>query len=265
MKIDGRKIRDELIVVLGTTLTSKRVCFLQFGENTVSEKFVAQKMKVAAQLGVVAEYIQSNAVTTDDALAVLQAEIQNSIDGIVVQLPVAPGIDQEKIVAAIPVALDIDFLNPESLQLFTLGKLNRVPAVAGAIWKIFETNKIVLENKMIVVLGKGKLVGEPLCALFDQKHILYSVCTSKTATIELQKKLRTADIIISGIGIPGFVQPDMIKDGVVLIDAGTSEQSNKTVGDIDPSCYEKASFYTPVPGGVGPVTVVSLFQNFAKK
>jgi methylenetetrahydrofolate dehydrogenase (NADP+)/methenyltetrahydrofolate cyclohydrolase len=263
MIINGTIIKEVLVeeMLPLAQAEKKRVCFVQFGDNPASTKFVAMKMKLAAQLSIEAEHVRSSAQTTDEAIAVLQEAVKKHYDGIVIQLPLPEGMDNEIVINAIPVGMDIDVLTAAGMAAFQQGRTERMPPVAAAAETILKVHNISPIGKHIVIRGKGKLVGEPVMKLFDRMDVAYEAIDIHTPQAEQLALLRNADIIISGVGVPHALTPDMIKEGVVLIDAGTSEQSGKLAGDIDPACAAKASLYTPVPGGVGPITVACLFKN----
>jgi methylenetetrahydrofolate dehydrogenase (NADP+)/methenyltetrahydrofolate cyclohydrolase len=263
MIINGNIIKEVLIeeLVPLAAAQKKQVCFVQFGNDVAIKKFVSLKMKVAEQLAITADYVVSEVETTSEAVLVLQDVIAKNYDGIVLQLPTPVGIESETLINTIPLAMDIDVLGASAIEAFRQGRSNRLPPVAAAVETILKVHAISPINKNIVIRGKGKLVGEPVMMLFDQSHIPYSAIDANTPVEEQQHALQHADIIISGTGVPHSLTPDMIKDGVILLDAGTSEQLGKLAGDIDPACSAKASLYTPVPGGVGPVTVACLFKN----
>lgn len=267
MIINGNIIKEVLIEELMPLAEQKkqRVCFLQFGNDSASQKFVAIKMKVATQLGITADVVSSDTQTTVEAMEVLQAVIAKQYDGVVIQLPVPPSMDVQLLVNAIPVAIDIDVLSTAAIEAFQQGRSNRLPPVAAAVESILKLHGISPVQKNIVIRGKGTLVGKPVAILFDRLDIPYTAIDISTPQTEQLELLSNADIIISGIGVPHSLTADMVKEGVVLIDAGTSEQSGKLVGDIDPACAIKASLYTPVPGGVGPITVACLFKNLFLK
>ncbi|MES2224468.1 MAG: bifunctional 5,10-methylenetetrahydrofolate dehydrogenase/5,10-methenyltetrahydrofolate cyclohydrolase [Patescibacteria group bacterium] len=263
MIINGSIIKEAVLEELAARPqeTQLRVCFVQFGQDAASTKFVGMKMAVAKTLGIYAEHVHSDAANTIDALAVLQEAIDADYDGIVVQLPVPEGIDATTLVNILPVEKDIDVLSTAALMAFATGSSGRMPPVAAAAELILTIYKVSLDNKKIVIRGKGKLVGETVMMLLDSKGVSYIAIDINTPEEEQLALLKEADVIVSGIGVPHSLTPDMVKEGVVLIDAGTSEQTGKLVGDIDPACAEKASLYTPVPGGVGPITVACLFRN----
>jgi methylenetetrahydrofolate dehydrogenase (NADP+)/methenyltetrahydrofolate cyclohydrolase len=263
MIINGTIIKEMLLEEMLEVVPTdpKQVCFVQFGNDVASEKFVQIKMKAAAQLGMESDSVHEDVRTTDEALQVMKELVAKQYDGIVVQLPLPEGIDPEKVINTIPVEMDIDVLTIDGLAAFQQGRTERMPPVAAAVETILKVHKISPIGKNIVIRGKGKLVGEPVMMLFDRMDIAYDAIDADTPAATQQGLLRDADIIISGVGIPHSLTPDMIKEGVVLIDAGTGEATGKLAGDIDPTCADKASLYTPVPGGVGPITVACLFKN----
>ncbi len=271
MIVDGNAIKDTVVEELKKLAAqqSKQVCFVQYGDDQASTTFVALKMRLAKKLGITAVAKRYGSISTEEAIATIQRITEEGYNGIVVQLPLPAGMDSGAVINAIPQALDIDVLGKAALEAFSVGQSMRMPPVAAAIQEIFHTYNVPLEGKYIVIRGKGKLVGEPVAMLFDSMHIPYIVTDSTTPIEQQQKALREADIIISGTGMPHSLTAEMIKDGAVLIDAGTSEHpsntseqgSGKLMGDIAPECADKASLYTPVPGGVGPITVACLFKN----
>lgn len=263
-KIDGKTIAQDILRDVGViaNVMQKRVCFIQFGTDAASTDFIARKQRVANQMGIQADVVHEGGIsTTEAACAVLQEIITHEYDGIVVQLPLPYGIDTDLLLETIPVAQDIDVLCKESLQLFERGQGERMPPVAGAVDAILRAEQIELAGKEIVIVGKGRLVGAPIALLFDRLGVPYQTVDIETPQERKSALLASADILISGTGVPHSITADMVKEGVLLIDAGTSEQSGVLVGDIHPSCYPKASRYTPMPGGVGPITVAVLFKN----
>lgn len=258
MLIDGRKIRDELVGKLKNDFTSiggAVLAVVWVGDDPASEKFIAQKKRLAEIVGVdlrLFEY-EENIAQADLEEVVLRLANDSEIDGIIVQLPLPKKIDIQKIIDLIPPSKDVDVLGNGSSFL---------SPVVSAIKEIFEYYQIDFLNKKILIAGHGKLVGRPVALWLVGLGADVSVFDEETKNI--RQILSTADILISGIGKPGLITPDLVKDGVILIDAGTSEQGGRLAGDIDPACYDKASLYTPVPGGVGPIVLTMLFKNLWK-
>lgn len=278
MIIDGKQIAAEIYRELSAqadsqdVLHGKRVAFISFAHDPRSAAFISVKEKAAAALGIVTTVIETDVATTDAACA-LVIEAAEKVDGIVIQLPIPKHLDAQKIIAAIPVEKDIDVLGDTAIAQFKHKIKNkaydRIPPVAAAVWEVLLRTyadtagdvTAAVQNKNIVILGKGKLVGEPVAALFDREGIAYQAFSRDSDVAAMHAAIKNASVIITGLGKPHFLMPDMLREGVVLIDAGTSEQAGKLVGDCDPSCAEKASVFTPVPGGIGPITVACLYRN----
>ena len=264
MIIDGKKLAQEIEAELFEKfkiLPPKRVVFVMFGENAASRQFMGIKSRIAERLGIQSEIqVFPETATTDEAVSIIK-NLSTDTDGVVVQLPLPKHLDAELILNAVPTEKDIDVLGSSAIKYYISGKSNRIAPVAGAVQTILNSINIDLNNKKIVILGNGNLVGKPVAQMFSREHVPHIIIDKDTDFAERSLHLSTADIIISGVGIPHIIKPYMIKDDVILIDAGTSEQSGKLTGDIDPACAEIASYTTPVPGGVGPVTVVTLFRN----
>ncbi|HEY0980134.1 MAG TPA: bifunctional 5,10-methylenetetrahydrofolate dehydrogenase/5,10-methenyltetrahydrofolate cyclohydrolase [Candidatus Paceibacterota bacterium] len=263
-KVDGKAIAEDILRDVGVMapVMQKRVAFIQFGDDAASTQFIARKERVASGLGIQSDIIHESAVaTTEAAIAVLEEAIAHEYDGIVVQLPMPYGIDTDTILNMIPPERDIDVLSKSAIEAFARGQTERMPPVAGAVDAVIKNAQIDLSEKNIVIVGKGRLVGAPIALLFDRMNVPYTALDLETPPEEQKELLLNADIVISGIGVAGHIQPHMVKDGVILIDAGTSEQGGVLVGDVDPACFSKATLYTTVPGGVGPVTVAVLLRN----
>lgn len=263
MLVDGRKIAQRILKELEGR-PQKKVCFLSFNETEAGKSFVSIKTRTAERLGIKFEVISQKINDTDEAIGIIKNISEKDFDGIVVQLPLGENIDTDLVLNSIPKELDIDLLGSDAKTDFKEGSTGRMPPVAGAMKEILEENNIDLRNKKIVVLGKGRLVGEPVSLLLNLLGHEYVAVDKFTPEIELFHNIKEADIIISGIGVPYFLKPEMIKEAVVLIDAGTSSENNEIKGDINPSCEVKALFLTPVPGGVGPITVAVLYSNLYK-
>ncbi len=191
---------------------------------------------------------------TDDLAAI------GAADAAIVQLPLPPGMETRATCDRIPLAKDADVLGSEARAKFMRGDVGALlPPVVAAVKEILERAGVLVAGKRAVVVGEGFLVGAPVAAWLAQEGASVTVVRGKTD--DLAAALGDAEIIISGAGSPHLITPELIKKGVVLIDAGTSESSGKVAGDADPACAPKCSVFTPVPGGVGPVAVAKLFEN----
>jgi methylenetetrahydrofolate dehydrogenase (NADP+)/methenyltetrahydrofolate cyclohydrolase len=264
--IDGRKIRNDILKDLEREVMSLPFtpvfCDILVGNNLVSSKYVNIKAKTAESIGIKFRRIEfPESVKTEDLIE----EIENlnrvpHMCGIIVQLPLPNSINQSIVLDSILPSLDVDCLGREASNDFynNIGKLGCPTALACL--KIIDSLKLDLANKKIVVLGQGQLVGLPVTHLLRSRGLVVETIDSNTPnTLEL---LKNADIIISGIGKDKFITGEMIKDGAIIIDAGTSEEGGTIYGDVDfESVNGVASFVTSSPGGVGPVTVAMLLHN----
>jgi methylenetetrahydrofolate dehydrogenase (NADP+) / methenyltetrahydrofolate cyclohydrolase len=261
MIVDGRKIANEIKEELKQKIQNSdnflTLTIFVSDNNLATKQFVNIKKKFASDIGVniVEENINSEANTDE-----LIRKIKNmETDGIVIQLPILNHIDVRKILNTIPKNMDIDVLSESAIEKFKNGTLPILPPVVGAIKEIVDRYNISVSGKKAVIIGKGKLVGEP-SAIWFRNHGAY-VFVADSKTDDISKHTKEADIIVSGVGIPNLITPDMINEGAVLFDAGASEEGGKLVGDADPACASKCSIFTPVPGGIGPITIAVLFRN----
>ena len=264
--LDGRKLAEKLLEDIRKEAAEfgkkPRLAAVVVGDDPVVRKFVAQKKKAAESAGIeVRVYEFESAITTNDLrrrLVEIVHEKKN--DGVIIQLPLPSQVNTQYILNAVTPEKDVDVLSARSLGNFVVGKSPVMPPVAGAIIAIFEEYGILYAGRRIVIAGAGALVGRPVALWLLNAGATLSIIRSSTPSPE--EFLRAADIIISGMGKPRFITGDMLKEGVIIIDAGTSESEGKIAGDIDfESATPKASYITPVPGGVGPVTVVMLLKN----
>jgi len=271
---DGKKLSRKILSELKETvvgMTEKfRLGIVVVGGNPAVKSFIAQKRKAADDVGIDTRVYPFPAEITTNELRKRISEIvhEKRNSAVIIQLPLPGHINTQYILNSVPPEKDADVLSARAVGNFSVGKSPIMPPVAGAIKALFEEYGIDYKNKYIVILGAGNLVGKPTALWLLNEKATFSVIRS--ATRHPEEFLRQADIIISGIGKPGFITGNMVKDGVVLIDAGTSESEGpstglgikKLVGDADfDSVSAKCSYITPVPGGVGPLTVIMLFKN----
>ncbi|MBI4093754.1 bifunctional 5,10-methylenetetrahydrofolate dehydrogenase/5,10-methenyltetrahydrofolate cyclohydrolase [Candidatus Kaiserbacteria bacterium] len=256
--VDGKAIAEDIYSELAAKFASLgrvlKLGIVVVGAHPVIESFVRIKSKAAERLGV--EMVRVNVSEKSDAGKIIQAvnRLVTTTDAIIVQLPLPGGIDVNEVLAAVPRDKDVDALNPKISE-----EERPVHApVALAVVEILKQSGVTISRARTVVVGAGRLVGAPSAWLLRSLGADVSVFSLEEGSIE---DLKEADIVVSGAGNPSFIKPEHIKEGVVLIDAGTSELNKKITGDADPACAEKASLITPVPGGVGPVAVAMIFRN----
>ena len=224
-------------------------------ENPVTQSYVTRKRMYAQVLEIPFEekYLKENITQVELEKEVV--EFATRVDGLVVQLPLPKHIDTGAILQLIPQNKDVDALHP--------GGANEgvVSPVASAVLHVLREHEIQVEGANCVVIGRGQLVGAPVAQELVRLGGAVSMADKDTAKEDLLQMLQTADIVVSGAGVASLITEDMITEGCVLIDAGTSTSSGTLAGDIDPNCYDKARLVSPTPGGVGPITVAKLFEN----
>ena len=265
MIIDGKAIAADIEAQVSKALSGLSalpiLAIVVVGKDPVIESFVRIKKRMGERLNItVVEYYFPDTIS-GEALKKKIEDIGNleTIDGIVIQLPLPPHIDAQAMLDAVPTEKDVDMLSRASVALFARGDAHILPPVAGAIQEILERTKVSVAGREVLVLGYGRLVGIPVSILM--RHNQAHVTVIDREVLDLAEHVRESAIIISGVGKPGLITPEMLSPGVVLVDAGTSESGGKIVGDIDPCCADVASVFTPVPGGVGPIAVAMIFKN----
>jgi len=257
MLIDGKKIAEEIKTTLKGESASRRIrlAIVQVGDDEASKKFIERKVKFAKDIGAETKIYELLQDISTSQLRQKMAEISHikENDGVILQLPLPAQIKTQYVLNGIIVSKDVDVLSSRSFGDFSTGRSKILPPVVSAIKIIFEKYNVDIKNKNIVVVGAGKLVGIPVSVWLINQSATVSVLNE--FTLDISEFTKKADIIISGAGKPGLIKPDMVKDGVIIIDAGS------LVGDVDPKVAEKASLFTPVPGGIGPLTVAMVFKN----
>jgi len=267
--IDGRKLSKEILEKVKAEIASLPFqpvfCDVLVGNDLASLQYVNMKKNMAEKIGI---RFHEASFPTDITTENLITEIKklNKIEhmcGIIIQLPLPKNLDQTKILDAVDPQLDVDCLGTIASDKFYVGDFSLGFPAALACLYLLDSLNLDLINKKIVILGQGKLVGKPVAALLRARNLNCETVTSQTENKE--KILKESDVIISGIGKGKYIKGDMLKNGAVVIDAGTSELDAGIIGDVDlESVKEVASFVSPVPGGVGPMTVAMLFQNVLK-
>jgi len=264
--IDGKKLSEQILAKVKNevaTLPFQPVfCDVLVGNNKVSRQYVEMKERAAASVGILFHKANFPAsITTAELIKEIKVlnKIKN-ICGVILQLPLPPHIDTQLALDAVDPSIDVDCLGTIASEKFYSGKTAIGFPTALACMKLIKSLNLNLKDKKIVVLGQGNLVGKPVTALFHFLGLSPAIIRSKTENKE--GLIKQADIIVSGIGKGKYITGDMIKKGVVLIDAGTSESGSGIVGDVDwDSTKNITGYVSPVPGGVGPVTVAMLLDN----
>lgn len=281
MIIDGKEIakqirqelRDKVSALLSEGKRAPRLGIVIVGHNPASETYVANKMKACAEVGIEAVRIAYEDTISEAQLLkeVENLNADNSIDGFIVQLPLPAHISEQHITSAIDYRKDVDGLTPENVGRTAQGLPSIVSATPRGIRELLARYDIPTDGKHIVVIGRSNIVGKPMASLLMQKHehgnATVTLCHSHT--VHLKEICLSADIIIVAVGHPGLLTADMVSQGATVIDVGitrvedaTSPKGYRICGDVDfENVAPKCAYITPVPGGVGPMTIVSLLQN----
>ena len=233
------------------------------GDDSASKVYVANKEKACAELGIYSEKYALSADTTEDELLNLIKKLNadDKIHGILVQLPLPKHLDDKTIINNILPFKDVDAFHPTNVGRIMIGDFDFVPCTPAGIMELIHESGVEVGGKECVVIGRSNIVGKPMSMLLLHENGTVTVCHSKTA--DLKAQTRRADSLVAAVGIPKFVKADMVKPGAVVIDVGMDRDENgKLCGDVDFDEVEKvASAITPVPGGVGPMTIAMLMRN----
>ena len=268
--IDGKSIAQEVRAewkVRADALKARGVtpglAVIIVGEDPASKVYVTNKVKACAELGLHSEHIVMPADTSEAALLAKIKELNEDkkIHGILVQLPVPKHIASHKVLEAISPDKDVDGFHPENVGALITGNMRFAPCTPFGAMKLLEKCGVSVEGKHAVVVGRSNIVGKPMALLLLQANATVTICTSKTR--ELAKFTRDADILVVATGKPKMITGDMIKPGAAVIDVGINRMPDgKLCGDVDfDSAKEVAGWITPVPGGVGPMTITMLVAN----
>lgn len=259
MIVDGRAIAQEIYREVANRVTHLDVrphlTVFTCAPNFETQKYLSLKMRKAREVGISINVIEfPSDITTEDVItSILHACMQT--DGVIVQLPFPEHIATDAVLAVIPPSCDVDVVNYDGSQTI-------LPPVVGAINEIAKRHDILLTAQRVAVIGHGRLVGKPAALWARRQGADVDVVTKDTGN--LTESVRAAYILILGAGQANLVTPDMVSDNVVIFDAGTSEEAGELRGDAHPDCAQKASLMTPVPGGIGPITVAVLLRNLVR-
>ena len=233
------------------------------GEDPASEIYVRNKSKACEEAGIISETIKLNANVSQEELELTVKNLvkDESVDGILVQLPLPKGLDEKKVLKLIPPEKDVDGFSDNNIGRLTMFSEDALYACTPhGIMKLLEYYNVPLCGKHAVVVGRSNIVGKPMALMLLKKDCTVTICHSKTPN--LAQYTKTADILVCAAGKKHLITADMVKDGVVVVDAGINRENGKIYGDVDfDEVNKKASLITPVPGGVGPMTITMLLYN----
>ena len=263
--ISGKDIAQAILDSIKTEINKlskpPKLVIISYNANKASSQYISLKTEKAAEVGIECAKLDWSSQDLDSCkLAMQKLASDVSVDGIIVQLPVT-GLDNfQDVLNLIPASKDVDGLSEASLISLKENKQVLIPATPKAILEIIEKENIELNNKNILIIGQGKLVGLPLGIILKNKRL--NITTADASTNNLSDLTIDADIIITATGSPKLLTGDMVKDGVIVLDAGAAESDGRTIGDVEYESVEpKCSLISKVPGGIGPVTVACLLDN----
>lgn len=268
--IDGKRISNEIkeelkkeVEVLGQKGISVTLAVILVGNDPASAVYVGNKKKACEYIGINSLTYELPEETKEEQVLALVKELNDRADvnGILVQLPLPKHIDEDKVIQTIDPKKDVDGFHPQSVGALSIGQKGFVSCTPAGIIELLKRSNIEIEGKECVVVGRSNIVGKPMAMLMLRENATVTICHSKTK--DLKEVTKRADILIVALGKPRFITKDYVKEGAVVIDVGIHrDENNKLCGDVDYNdVVEVASAITPVPGGVGPMTIAMLMKN----
>lgn len=268
-KIDGKAIaaalRAELkeeVAALTAAGNTPALAVILVGNDPASRVYVSNKEKACAEVGIRSEEFTLPEDTTEEQLLELVHTLntRDDIHGILCQLPLPSHLDDKTVIAAIDPRKDVDAFHTQNVGHIMIGDYTFLPCTPAGVMELLHRSGIDVAGKHCVVIGRSNIVGKPMAMLLLHENATVTICHSRTQN--LKEICRSADVLVAAVGRAKFVTPDMVKDGAAVIDVGINRDENgKLCGDVDPSVDAVAGFLTPVPGGVGPMTIALLLKN----
>ncbi len=265
-KLISKSVKDKIAVEvkeLKKSGVTPGLAVIIVGENPASQIYVRNKQRACEEVGFESfKYELAESTTQDELLKLIKKLNEDKrVNGILCQLPLPPHIDESTVINNIAPEKDVDAFHPENVGKIMIGDYSFLPCTPAGVMELIASTGIDITGKECVVVGRSNIVGKPMAMLLLHKSGTVTICHSKTK--DLQAECQRADILVAAVGVAKLIKGDMVKDGAVLIDVGMNRDENgKLCGDIDfESCKDKASYITPVPGGVGPMTIAMLMKN----
>jgi len=262
--IDGKtlaaKVREEIAADVAQ-LDHVGIATVLVGDDPASHVYINLKQKAATAAGLEARDVKLPADTSQDDVLATIAELNadDAVDGLLVQLPLPDHIDEATVIEAIDPAKDIDGIHPYNAGRLYLGRPTLVPGTPLGVMRMLEEYDIALRGANAVVIGRSAIVGKPMAQLLLAAHATVTTCHSRTR--DLAAHTLEADVLVAAVGQPHMVKPEMIRPGAAVIDVGLTRTDDGLLGDVDPAVVDVAGYLTPVPGGVGPMTIAMVLQN----
>ena len=259
----GAKVRDEVAAEVAE-LGGVGLATVLVGDDPASHVYINLKQKAAEAAGMQARDLKLPADTSQEDLLATIAELNadDEVDGLLVQLPLPEHLDEDAVIEAIAPEKDIDGIHPFNAGRLYLGRSGLVPATPLGIMRILDEYEIPLEGARAVVVGRSAIVGKPIAHLLLQRNATVTICHSRTR--DLARHTLDADVLVAAVGRMHLIDAGMVKSGAAVIDVGIHRTDEGLFGDVDPDAAERAAYITPVPGGVGPLTIAMLMANTVK-
>jgi methylenetetrahydrofolate dehydrogenase (NADP+)/methenyltetrahydrofolate cyclohydrolase len=263
--IDGKalaeKVREKVAEDVAAYGEPLCLATILVGDDPASHIYVSKKHDASAAAGIDSRDHRFPSTTPESEILDLIVELNadDEVDGILVQLPLPEHMDESKVTRAVEASKDVDGFHPSNAGQLFLGEPHLVPATPLGIMRMLEEYDVPLKGAEAVVVGRSEIVGKPIAMLLLAEHATVTMCHSRT--VDLAEHTRGADVLVAAVGRPGLVAPDMVKPGATVVDVGVNRTESGLVGDVDKAVAEVAGLMTPVPGGVGPMTIAMLLQN----
>jgi methylenetetrahydrofolate dehydrogenase (NADP+)/methenyltetrahydrofolate cyclohydrolase len=262
--LDGRSLAEKIRAAVKeevAELGALRLATVLVGDDPASHLYISLKHKAAKEVGI--EPIDHRLPATISEAELLDfvrgLNEDDEVDAILPQLPLPEGIDEARVIRAVDPVKDVDGFHPFNAGQLYLGRPTLVPATPRGVLTLLDEYQIPLDGARAVVVGRSDIVGKPVAHLLLQRNATVTICHSHTD--DLARQTLDADVLVVAVGIAGLIGADMVKQGAAVVDVGQNRTEAGLVGDVDPGVAERAAFLTPVPGGVGPMTIASLLQN----
>lgn len=262
--MDGKRLADRVrseVAAEAAELAHVTLATVLVGDDPASHIYIGHKHRAASEVGIKPRDLRLPAESEEDEVLALVEDLNSddAVDGVLVQLPLPRHVDEARVTASIDPMKDVDGLHPFNAGQLYLGRRTFVPATPLGIMRLLDEYRIQTAGTRAVVVGRSQIVGKPVAMLLLQGNATVTICHSQTD--DLRRHTADADILVAAVGLPGVVTRDMVKQGATVIDVGITRTGAGLVGDVDDGAAEVAGHITPVPGGVGPLTVALLLEN----
>ena len=254
------KLKEKLIKKINKIKEKITITVISVGNDEASKIYIKNKIKECQSVNIECQHLHFEKISTNELIkTITKLNKDKNITGILVQLPLPKNIEENKVINTIDYKKDIDGLTKSNIAKLYSNQKGIIPCTAKGIIDLLEYNKIEIEGKNITIIGRSNLVGKPLTLALLNKNATVTTCHSKTK--DLKKHTKKADIIIVAVGQPSLIKKEMVSNNSIIIDVGINRINGKIYGDVDKTVYKKCKAITPVPGGVGPMTVYEVLSN----